>query len=496
MKTPITICYWSRKQRIGTCLEQNSPVTIYCRLTVRGQKGRAEFSTCLDTVYGNWVPANGMGFVKGKTQADKHINIQLTKLRDELNDIHADLERQGKTVTAAKILRLYRNNGASLSLVELFEAWMLERKGLVGLEISSKSHSSYKMRLNRLNDFLKSQRLTDLRPEDFTHNIADKFLYWLLQERSFKRSTANKTIQVVFQMLRWGVRRELLDKNPLELYQYKTVAAGEMKYLTVREVAHLSMADVPAAYLDRVRDCFIFQCWTGLAYADLAALDVRGQADYFRDNTGNLRRVLRVTRAKSTIQKGYECVIPLLPEAERLLAKYGDELPVPTNQVYNKYLKELGLLYGLPADKMTTHVGRKTAGVMMLNAGIRMEVVSKFLGHSSVRMTEKVYAKILDRTVVDAFSEVFGSQYATAAPAPARSILPHPEPAPTVASLRPARRIAQPNDEVTPESPDQDNRWRRPPPTTRQRDANPQSGRIVPMWAEPTTDRKEVGACG
>lgn len=492
MRTHLTTCYWVRKKRGYTRLETNTPVTIYCRITVRGRQERAEFSTGLETVYGSWVPANGKGYVKGKTQADRHVNTQLTKLRDDLNDIHADLERQGKVVTAAKILRLYLNNGATLSLLELFEAWLIERKDLIGIEISPKSYSSNAMRLNRLREFLAAHKLSDLRPEDCTHNTADKFLYWLLQERSFKRSTANKTVQVLFQVLRWGVRRELLDKNPLELYQYKSVAPGEIKYLTVKEVAHMSAADIPAICLERVRDCFLFQCWTGLAYADLAALDVRSQADYFRDSSGVLRRVLHVTRAKSTLQKGYNCVIPLLPEAERLLAKYEDELPVPTNQVYNRYLKELGQLLGLPVEKMTTHVGRKTAGVMMLNAGIRMEVVSKFLGHSSVRMTEKVYAKILDRTVIDAFGAVFGEQYALAPAAPPlrKQVASPPEPAP----LRSARRIKVANAEPLLEAPESsDSRWRRPPPTTSRLEAQ-HGGRVVPLWTEPT--RKEVAACG
>ncbi|HEX8349569.1 MAG TPA: hypothetical protein VF598_06395, partial [Hymenobacter sp.] len=43
-------------------------------------------------------------------------------------------------------------------------------------------------------------------------------------------------------------------------------------------------------------------------------------------------------------------------------------------------------------------------------------IVSKVLGHSSVTMTETVYAKILDKTVVQAFERVFGT--APIAPAP------------------------------------------------------------------------------
>lgn len=414
MKTRVNICFIARKKdRAGNRQEKTAatPIVIVCRITVHGQKTRAIFHTAHETTYGNWDAGRGMGRVKGRGQADRHINEQLIKLRDQLTDIWADLERQGRPVTAGAIYRAYQVNGSTLDMLSLYDAFVAERAGLVGVEIAKGSLKVAQARRGKLEDFLTEKKLQGLRPEEFTHNMADKFLFWALQERGYKRSYANKMLQTLSQALRWAVRREYLIKNPMELYQYKMQAAGEIKYLTVGEMGMLRAAQLPDK-LARVRDCFIFQCWTGLAYADLAALNIARDAEYHTDNAGILRRLLRVTRQKSTMMKGYECVIPLLPESERLLSQYGDELPVPTNQIYNRFLKEIGGHVGLPADKMTSHVGRKTAGVMMLNLGIRMEVVSKFLGHSSVRMTEKVYAKILDNTLVNDFSRVFGGAQA------------------------------------------------------------------------------------
>jgi integrase len=71
-------------------------------------------------------------------------------------------------------------------------------------------------------------------------------------------------------------------------------------------------------------------------------------------------------------------------------------------------LKELGKLCGIAADKMTTHVGRKTAGTLLLNMGVPLPVVSKFLGHANVLITQKLYAELLDTTVVDAFAQLGG----------------------------------------------------------------------------------------
>lgn len=296
----------------------------------------------------------------------------------------------------------------SKSVLALYDAFITERGGLIGVEIAVATDLSHKTRYNRLAEYLHAHNISGLRPESFTLNQADKLLHWLLKERGMKRSSANKIVQGVSQVLGWGVRREYLDKNPLEHYEYKWQATGPIKFLTVGELEAISSAELPTNTLSLIRDCFVVQCWTGLAYADLKALNIARDVEYHTDKAGNVRRVLRITRAKSTLYKGYECVIPLLPEAERLLAHYEDELPVMCNAYYNRGLKELGQLCGIKAEKMTTHVGRKTAGTLFLNMGAPLPVVSKILGHANVLITQKLYAELLDTTVIDAFAMLGG----------------------------------------------------------------------------------------
>jgi integrase/recombinase XerD len=398
MKTRPQILFLFRKdarhaERVGT---------IVCRITVRGIS--TSFSTGIRTMHEDWsLDAHRL---RGRSVEAKRANEALTKLEDRLNDIAADLDRQDKIFTAKRLHQLYQKQGCSVSLLQLFVQFLGEKKTLVGVEVCGRTVSNHGTRHKNLSAFLEAHNLSDLRPEEFTHNLADKMLYWLIGVKQMGRNTALKNLQNISQVLSWGVRRDLLDKNPMALYSYKLSAPKDLVYLSLEEVEKLTAYPLVSAPLQRVRDSFIFQCWTGLAYADLAALNVAKQAEQLPDG----RRLLRVRRQKSTLQKGYECVIPLLPEAERILALYKDNLPVPTNQVYNRFLKEIGAVVGLSQEQMNSHIGRKTAGVMMLNAGIRMEVVSKFLGHSSVKMTETVYAKILDKTLVAEFDRVFSPQ--------------------------------------------------------------------------------------
>lgn len=101
---------------------------------------------------------------------------------------------------------------------------------------------------------------------------------------------------------------------------------------------------------------------------------------------------------------GKNFTIPLLPPALKILKKYNNKLPIISNVKYNLYLKAVAQNAGV--DKpLTTHWARHTGATLLLNEGVDMRIVSKICGHSSTRITEKVYAKLLDETVVDALKD-------------------------------------------------------------------------------------------
>jgi site-specific recombinase XerD len=112
------------------------------------------------------------------------------------------------------------------------------------------------------------------------------------------------------------------------------------------------------------------------------------------------RRWIKTRRKKTKTLSS----IPLMPEAETLLKKYEDHpliksgkglLPVPSNQNYNVYLKELADLSKINKT-LTTHIARHTfATTVTLSNGVPIESVSKMLGHTSIKTTQ-IYAKVLD----------------------------------------------------------------------------------------------------
>ncbi|WP_324675102.1 site-specific integrase [Hymenobacter sp. GOD-10R] len=403
MLTIPKIHFWFRKNPRNA----DRPGSIVCRLTVT--KKSEEETTIHEENFATGVLVQRTEWnthtkrVNGRKEAAMLANLRITKIEDRLTEIIYDLERQKQPITCAAILRQYNAGECPLSLIQLLADYQRERESLIGVEISLVTYKTNGVWRKKITQYLEATKQIELRPDEVKHTAADKMVQWLLVTDKCNRNYVAKITQYLGQVLEWGVRREYLSRNPLKGYKCKKLTPKELVYLTPEQIHKLATHSFKEEGMQRVVDCFLFQCWTGLSYSDLEALDVAKAAE-----ARNGRRILHVTRKKSTLFQEYKCVIPLSQEAEMILGKYNDHLPVTSGQHYNRYLKEVAKVIGFKQN-LTTHIGRKTAGVMLLNKGMRMETVSKVLGHASVRLTEKLYAKILDNTVADEFDAVFGS---------------------------------------------------------------------------------------
>lgn len=211
---------------------------------------------------------------------------------------------------------------------------------------------------------------------------------------NYENATIAGWLQCLKSVFLFGMRNDFSKTNPFIGYKIgkKTKI---VRFLTEEEVQRIKDKEMPNQRLERVKDLFLFQCYTALSYCDMALLEPK---DFQSNEEGIL--YLRKRRKKT----GIEFFIVLLPEALAVAKKYDYQLPVISNERYNSYLKELGTICEI--DKpMHSHIGRHTAATYLLNRSVPMEMVAKVLGHSTTKQTRH-YAKLLDRSVFDEFKKL------------------------------------------------------------------------------------------
>lgn len=189
----------------------------------------------------------------------------------------------------------------------------------------------------------------------------------------------------------------LIEQNPYKFLPFH-IGKGEKQYVdcvTEEQFAAIRKLKLSTPHILHARDLFLFQCYTGLAYSDLASFD------YTNCEEIGGKMFYHAKRTKTDT----DFVFQLLKPALEILQKYDFKLPRMTNQKYNDYLKAIGQMVGV--DRLHTHMGRATAATLFLSKGMPINIVARVLGHTTLRQTTR-YARTLNKDVQSAFDALEG----------------------------------------------------------------------------------------
>ena len=156
----------------------------------------------------------------------------------------------------------------------------------------------------------------------------------------------------------------------------------------------MELEPTPGSIMDKAKDLFVFQLWTGLSYQDTQAFDF----SKYKKVGGKWRLTAK------RIKTGEPYVSQLLPPAVAVLQKYGMNTPKLINAVYNRSLNDIGIACGI-STRLHSHLARHTFATYMLRHGVKLENVSRMLGHTNIRQTLR-YAKVLAEDVHEDFSKI------------------------------------------------------------------------------------------
>jgi integrase len=323
-----------------------------------------------------------------KTQtvkSDRELNEFLKALKARLYAIETTLMSKDVNVSIDTVLDVFRNGEQerTMTFLQLFEI----HNGNVGKRVKQKlitptTLSKYEVTKDYVARYIKAElKKDDILIKDITPSFIDNLFVFLLGFMS--NNTAIQKMKQVKRVIRFAVDEGYIKVSPYRITLKKE--KKEVQPLTIKEVNAIRKKKIDIGRLAKIRDLFIFECYTGLAFTDLMSLN---DNDFHVDESGHKWIIKK--RHKTNVV----ATIPLLPIALEILDKYNNKLPHMSNVKYNAYLKEIGYICGIKKS-LHSHLARHTWATILLNAGMDMVSVSKCLGHSNSKITESTYAKIL-----------------------------------------------------------------------------------------------------
>lgn len=380
-----SISFYIRKARGN----QNKKSPIYLRLKIDDRK--LELSTGQSVMPGFWNPKKEKVV---KSHEAVIVNYLLDQHRLKIIDAMHQLYFSGAILSTDSIRRVLEGEKVtkSYTLLELTEEHNKDFYNKTGVVYSMGSYKNYKTTYSFLKEFIPRQySQPDILLSSVDNKFCEHYFTWLTTKKTCNVNGAAKHIQRLKKLLNYAVKYGYTDKNPIANHTVKTQPVVR-EALTWEEIAAIETLVLHHHRLASIRDIFVFQIYTGLAYAEVKALCTK---HLWTDINGKLWLKMQRSKTKNTFS------VPLLPKALELLNKYqvgieGKEqpiFPVITNQKMNYNLKIIQELAGI-SKPLHTHLPRHTfATTITLMNGVPIETVSKMLGHSKLAMTQ-VYAKV------------------------------------------------------------------------------------------------------
>ena len=368
--------------------------SLWCRIT--HEKSRKQFSTGTYIKPEYWDRDNQR--LLDNAENSKTVNSQISLIRQKLGQAFLLLKIQEEPFDVEDIYKIYcgENVKKEMGVIAVYEEHNSYYKKLIGKDIKEVSWQKFENTKGHLKNFIQwKYKKREVKLSSLKFQFIKDFEYYLKTEENMQQSTINKTLQRFKKMINFAVAHEYFERNPFLMHKSKPVKK-EVVYLSKVELSHLQKKDLGNKRLEEVRDCFVFCCYTGLAFKEMSAL----RKDHIVKGRDG-KNWIRVKRQKT----GKTISVPLLPKAQEILDKYNDHLienkvlPIKTNAHFNAYLKEIADLCDLKIN-LTHHIARKTfATTVLLLNDVPMEVVSKLLGHSRIGITQAHYGQILEEKV-------------------------------------------------------------------------------------------------
>lgn len=350
------------------------------------------FSTGIRVMRKHWA-----GAVVKRPDADalnNRLGIIVRRVNEKVNEF---IDAQQPIDIEAIRSYIYTGTSVNVEKNDLM-AWI--EKEIPLLNVSNGTRKHYWLLLDRLKAFGKLNTLTDLTVENIYE--WDAWLHKMenVNSKDDEGTLSNGTIHNYHKhlkaMLNRAVTFGIIQASPYArlVGKFRSGEDESVEYLTEDEMQLiLDTHPVPGTQMETVRDLFVIQMFTGLAYSDVQALDIR---NYHKEGDAWVSNGKR-------IKTGVPFVSQLLPPVVEVLERHGWQVPQIPNQKYNAQLKTFGNVIGIGG--LHSHLARHTFATYMLSNDVKLQNVMRMMGHKKIQQTLR-YAKVIAKDVQDDYGMI------------------------------------------------------------------------------------------
>lgn len=386
----------------------NGHAPLYLRI-IKGRK--AKFVSLGSTIKpSEWNEE--IGKVRKSHPNSGRLNSFIAQKIAEAENIGVELESKSKNVSSLKIKERIVGKAPT-------DFFVFAKKYLIRVELSD-SYATYK-RYKSVIEKIKTYVEKGILPfDEINVGFLKDYELYLSSKKSNRINTIHSNMRVLRKILNDAVAEDLMPREENPFYRFKLKSEKtQRQYLTSEELLKIEQLELsPLSMLHHHRNLYVFACYAGgLRISDALQLkwsNFDGERLNIKIHKTGTPLSIKLPDKALSILNSYKksnktkatstYIFPLLKASADADKKTLFNAISSATAYTNKDLKTITKKAKI-TKHISFHTSRHTWATLALKKGMRIEYVSKLMGHAAIKETQ-IYAKIVNEEL-DKAMEIF-----------------------------------------------------------------------------------------